>query len=224
MWKPDHSDSPDTDSSPQHSRNLPPAPDPESESRSSHAKSDQATISKGLFFKGEVSGGDSLFIDGKMEGSIILPGSRVTVGRNGQVGANISVREFVVMGKVRGNVTALDRVDIRAEGALSGDVTTARISIEDGAYFKGGIDIRIPETKPARSSGVAPEASKPEPPEPEVFRPEVFMPEMSMPEVFNPEVFMPEVFNPEMMLAEVLKTQTPKPQAPKAESPEPETP
>jgi cytoskeletal protein CcmA (bactofilin family) len=210
------------DSSPESSRRLPPAPDPESASRSEHAKGDQATISKGLFFKGEVSGSDSLFIDGKVEGGIILPASRLTVGRNGQVGANISVRELVVMGKVRGNVTALDRVDIRAEGALSGDVTTARISIEDGAYFKGGIDIRIPETKPARSTAVAPEASKPEPPEPEVFRPEVFMPEVSSPEVFKPEVFMPEVFNADVLLAEVLKIQTPKPQAPTAEASEPE--
>jgi cytoskeletal protein CcmA (bactofilin family) len=72
----------------------------------------------------------------------------VTVGRNGQVAANITSREIVVLGKVRGNVTATDRVDIRSEGALTGDVTAARISIEDGAFFKGGIDIRKPEAKP----------------------------------------------------------------------------
>ena len=59
--------------------------------------------------------------------------------------ASITAREIVVLGKVRGNVTATDRVDIRAEGSLSGDVTAARISIEDGAFFKGGIDIRKPE-------------------------------------------------------------------------------
>ena len=82
-----------------------------------------------------------------MEGSINLPGSRVTVGRNGQVAANITAREIVVLGKIRGNVSASDRVDIRAEGSLNGDVTVARISIEDGAYFKGGIDIRKPEAK-----------------------------------------------------------------------------
>jgi len=65
------------------------------------------------------------------------------------VSANITAREVVVLGKVRGNVTATDRVDIRAEGALSGDVAAARISIEDGAFFKGGIDIRKPDGKPA---------------------------------------------------------------------------
>ena len=77
-------------------------------------------------------------------GAINLPGNRVTIGRNGQVAANITSREIVVLGKVRGNIIATDRVDIRSEGALTGDVTAARISIEDGAFFKGGIDIRKP--------------------------------------------------------------------------------
>ncbi len=105
---------------------------------------EQATIGKSLIVKGEVSGSESLYIDGKVEGAINLPGNRVTVGRNGQVAANISAREVVVLGKVRGNVHASDRVDIRSEGSLTGDVAAARISIEDGAYFKGGIDIRKP--------------------------------------------------------------------------------
>jgi cytoskeletal protein CcmA (bactofilin family) len=116
---------------------------------------EQATIGKGLFIKGEITGSESLFIDGKVEGSISIPGNRVTVGRNGQVAANISAREIVVLGKVRGNVAATDRVDIRAEGSLSGDVAAARISIEDGAFFKGGIDIRKPDAKPA-AAGTAP--------------------------------------------------------------------
>jgi cytoskeletal protein CcmA (bactofilin family) len=63
------------------------------------------------------------------------------------VSANISAREIVVLGKVRGNMTASDRVDIRGEGSLTGDVVAQRISIEDGAYFKGGIDIRKPGQK-----------------------------------------------------------------------------
>jgi cytoskeletal protein CcmA (bactofilin family) len=113
---------------------------------------DQATIGKGLVIKGEITGSESLFIDGKVEGSINLPGNRVTVGANGQVTASgaicITAREIVVMGKVHGTVSASDRVDIRAEGALTGDVTAARISIEDGAFFKGGIDIRKSEPVP----------------------------------------------------------------------------
>src|ERR1700756_506030 len=103
---------------------------------------DQATIGKSLVIKGEVTGSESLYIDGRVEGSINLSGNRVTVGRNGVVAANINAREIVVLGKVRGNLTASDRVDIRSDGSLTGDVVAARISIEDGAYFKGGIDIR----------------------------------------------------------------------------------
>ena len=114
---------------------------------------DQATVSKGLFIRGEITGNESLFIDGRTEGTINLPGNRVTVGRNGQVSASISAREIVVLGKVRGNVTATDRVDIRVEGSLTGDVTAARISIEDGAFFKGGIDIRKPDGKPVAPGG-----------------------------------------------------------------------
>jgi len=103
---------------------------------------DQATIGKSLVIKGEVTGSESLYIDGRVEGSINLAGNRVTIGRNGVVAANINAREIVVLGKVRGNLTASDRVDIRSDGSLTGDVIAARISIEDGAYFKGGIDIR----------------------------------------------------------------------------------
>jgi len=108
---------------------------------------DQATIGKSLVIKGEVSGSESLYIDGRVEGSINLPGNRVTVGRNGVVAANVTAREIVVLGKVRGNLNATDRVDIRNEGSLTGDVIAQRISIEDGAFFKGGIDIRKPGQK-----------------------------------------------------------------------------
>jgi cytoskeletal protein CcmA (bactofilin family) len=66
------------------------------------------------------------------------------VGRNGVVGANVNAREIVIIGKVKGNLVASDRVDIRNEGSLTGDVVAQRISIEDGAFFKGGIDIRKP--------------------------------------------------------------------------------
>src|SRR5208282_1457631 len=103
---------------------------------------DQATVGKSLVIKGEVTGSESLYIDVRVEGSINLSGNRVTIGRNGVVAANISAREIVVLGKVRGNLAASDRVDIRSDGSLTGDVVAARISIEDGAFFKGGIDIR----------------------------------------------------------------------------------
>ncbi len=150
MWKPSQTPTVHPTPTPEPPRPATPAPSFETSNRPpSPAPGDQATIGKGLFVKGEISGSESLFIDGKVEGSINLPGNRVTVGRNGQVSASITAREIVVLGKVRGNMSATDRVDIRAEGSLSGDVSAARISIEDGAFFKGGIDIRKPESKQA---------------------------------------------------------------------------
>ena len=114
---------------------------------------DQATIGKSLVIKGEVTGSESLYIDGRVEGSINLAGNRVTIGRNGVVAANINAREIVVLGKVRGNLTASDRVDIRAEGSVHGDISTSRISVEDGASLKGGIQVRSdgkPHHQPAK--------------------------------------------------------------------------
>ena len=151
MWKPNQA-GPTTPSTPEPTRPSAPSPSSFESARPSASVAavavapagEQATIGKSLVIKGEVSGSESLYIDGKIEGTITLPGNRVTVGRNGQVAANIQAREVVVLGKVRGNVTASDRVDIRSEGSLTGDVAAARISIEDGAFFKGGIDIRKP--------------------------------------------------------------------------------
>jgi cytoskeletal protein CcmA (bactofilin family) len=103
---------------------------------------EMASIGKSLIVRGEVTGSESLYIEGRVEGVVNLPGNRVTIGRNGQVAANIVAREIVIYGRVSGNCQASDRVDIRSEGSLAGDVIAARISIEDGAFFNGGIDIR----------------------------------------------------------------------------------
>ncbi|WP_446744855.1 bactofilin family protein [Silvibacterium acidisoli] len=166
MWKPSQSSS--SSQTPANEPIRPSAPAtpsyeptsrPAASSSQPGASAEQATIGKSLVVKGEVTGSESLYIDGKIEGAINLPGNRVTVGRNGQVSANITAREIVVLGKVRGNMNASDRVDIRSEGSLTGDVSAQRISIEDGAFFKGGIDIRKPgssEVKPATTSSEAP--------------------------------------------------------------------
>ena len=107
---------------------------------------DQAAIGKSLVIKGEVNGAESLYIEGRVEGTINLSGgaNRVTVGKSGVVLADLNAREIVIMGKVNGNIVATDRVDIRNDGSLHGNVVTHRINIEDGAYFKGSVDIRKP--------------------------------------------------------------------------------
>jgi cytoskeletal protein CcmA (bactofilin family) len=173
MWKPNQPGSPQT---PEPQRPSTPAPAafdnspiaarpaaPVATPGAAAATGEQATIGKSLIVKGEVSGSESLYIDGKVEGAINLPGNRVTVGRNGQVAANIMAREIVVLGKVRGNCHASDRIDIRSEGSLTGDVIAARISIEDGAFFKGGIDIRKPGAGEAKPAAVAAEKPAAEP-------------------------------------------------------------
>ena len=103
---------------------------------------DQATIGRTLCIKGEISGSEALYIDGRIEGKITMPESRVTIGRNGKVDASIQAKEVVVMGKVTGNIECSDRVDIRSEGSVHGDISTVRISVEDGAALKGGIQVR----------------------------------------------------------------------------------
>jgi cytoskeletal protein CcmA (bactofilin family) len=108
---------------------------------------EQATIGRSLVIKGEVTGAESLYIDGLIEGSINVADHRVTIGRNGSVTANIIAREVVIMGKVKGNIQCSDRLDIRGEGSLTGDVATQRISVEDGAILKGSVQVRAAETK-----------------------------------------------------------------------------
>src|SRR6201985_328485 len=165
MWKPNQPGA-QTPPTPEPARPQPPAGapafDPAARAGSSAtATGEQATIGKSLVVKGELSGSESLYVDGKVEGAINLPGNRVTVGRNGQVAANIMAREIVVLGKVRGNCQASDRVDIRSEGSLTGDVVAARISIEDGAFFKGGIDIRKPGGTDLKGGTATPAATEP---------------------------------------------------------------
>ncbi len=125
---------------------------------------EQATIGRSLVIKGEVTGSESLYIDGKIEGTINLTDNRVTIGRNGVVHANITAREVVIMGKVQGNLQCSDRVDIRSEGSLTGDVITQRISVEDGAVLKGGVEVRSSEQKsqkPQSQGQVKPAETKP---------------------------------------------------------------
>jgi cytoskeletal protein CcmA (bactofilin family) len=124
---------------------------------------EQATIGRSLVIKGDVSGAESLFIDGRVEGTVSFPDNRVTVGRNGNVAANINAKEVVIMGKVQGNVECSDRLDIRSEGSLTGDVITHRISVEEGAILKGGVEVRTPEKK-AQPQNQAKQEQKPEPP------------------------------------------------------------
>ena len=119
--------------------------------------SDVATIGKSVVVKGELSGSEDLIVDGEVEGSISLKGQTLTVGPNGRVRANIEARNVVVHGRVNGDIHASERVELRKTASLAGDIATARISIDDGAFFKGGIDIQKPE--PTTKAEVKPQSS-----------------------------------------------------------------
>ena len=105
------------------------------------AAAQTAVIGPSLTIRGQVTGSEALQIDGKVEGPISLSGHELTVGPNAQLNSEIDAGAVVVYGKVVGNVQAQSRVDIKREGSVIGDISTARISIEDGAHFKGRIEI-----------------------------------------------------------------------------------
>lgn len=143
-------------------------------------RGETANIGKSVVIKGEVTGSEDLYLDGQVEGSIDLAGNRLTIGPNGKVKANITARSVSIGGKLEGNIRATDRVDLRQTAIVLGDIATQRISIEDGAYFKGGVDIQReapkaqavpkpetkPETKPAPASAAASGSSAPGVPRP----------------------------------------------------------
>jgi len=118
----------------------------------------KAIIGASMHIKGEIRSDEELMVDGEVEG-VVESGSLLTIGRNGKVRANIRAREVVIFGSVKGNIEALEKLAIREQGSLVGDIKTAGISIDDGAYFKGSIDISRPEpkvtTKPVKSEARA---------------------------------------------------------------------
>jgi len=107
-----------------------------------------ATIGKAVMIKGQIFSREDLVIDGEIEGTVEAHDHRVTVGPNGKVQSSVKAREIVVLGGIHGNVEATDKIDIRKDARLVGDIKTSRIVIEDGAYFKGSIDIIKPDAKP----------------------------------------------------------------------------
>ncbi len=135
----------------------------------SDSSRNSATIGKAVKIIGQIFSKEDLYVDGDVEGTIECQDNKLTVGPNGKLQAGVQAREVVVLGQVKGNVEATDRIDIRKDARLVGDIKTARIVIEDGAYFKGSIDIVKPDT--AKTSAPVPPAGQqavamPKPPAP----------------------------------------------------------
>ena len=104
-----------------------------------------ATIGKAVKIVGQIHSKEDLFVDGDLEGTVEALEHKLTIGPNGTLHATVKAREVVVLGTIQGNVEAADKMEIRKDARLVGDIRTARIVIEDGAYFKGSIDIVKPE-------------------------------------------------------------------------------
>ena len=115
-----------------------------------------ATIGKAVKVNGQIMSQEDLYVDGDVEGTVELVQHKLTIGPNGRVHAAIKAREVVALGSIQGNVEASDKIEIRKDAKLVGDIKTARIIIEDGAYFKGSIDIVKPEPKAAPAPAPAP--------------------------------------------------------------------
>src|SRR5579863_6766211 len=124
----------------------------------------QASIGKAVKINGQIYSKEDLYVDGDVEGTIELQEHRLTIGPNGKVHSSVKAREVVILGNVQGNVDASDKLEIRKDARLVGDIKTARIIIEDGAYFKGSIDIVKPEPgKPTGSPAPKPMQASPAP-------------------------------------------------------------
>lgn len=121
---------------PQTSATLPPPP-----RAAAPPEKQGATIGKAVSIKGDIYSEEDLYIDGEVQGTLQVKNSRLTIGPNGKATSNVKAREVVIQGKVQGNVEASQKITIRKEGSLVGDIKTAGIIIEDDAYFKGSIDI-----------------------------------------------------------------------------------
>jgi cytoskeletal protein CcmA (bactofilin family) len=122
-----------------------------------------ATIGKAVKVVGQIYSKEDLYVDGEVEGTVEALEHKLTIGPNGAVRAGVKAREVVALGTIQGNVEAHDKIEIRKEAKLVGDIKTARIIIEDGAYFKGSIDIVKPEPKATSSKPAATPAVTPAP-------------------------------------------------------------
>ena len=116
-------------------------------------------IGKSVIIKGELSGSEDLTIEGQVDGKIELRQNVLTIGPNGRIKAQVFAKSVVILGEVTGNVTATEKVDIRDNGSVDGDIAAPRVAIAEGAHFRGSIDMQKSGTKPAEKADAKPAAA-----------------------------------------------------------------
>ena len=119
-------------------------------------------IGKSVVIKGELNGSEDLTIEGQVEGKIELRQNVLTIGPNGQIKAQVFAKSVIILGEVTGNVTASEKVDIRDNGSVDGDIASPRVAIAEGAHFRGSIDMQRTGAKPGGRAGQA--GARPSPP------------------------------------------------------------
>ncbi len=147
MWKRDEAVRPSSTGTSAPAGSAPEAHPAKVESPRSSER-DAVNIGKSVIIKGELTGSEDLTIEGQVEGTIELRQNILTIGANGKIKAQIFAKAVVVQGEVHGNVTATERVDIRDNGSVDGDVAAPRVAIADGAHFRGSIDMQRHGAKP----------------------------------------------------------------------------
>ena len=167
MWKRDESVKPTPPPAPAPAAppvTTPPAssaPKPVTEVRAPQIERDKVNIGKSVVIKGELSGSEDLTIEGHVEGKIQLKENVLTIGPNGKIKAEVFAKAVIVLGEVVGNVTASEKVDIRDNGSVDGDIVSPRVAIAEGAHFRGSVDMQRGGAKPAAAS--KPTAAQPTP-------------------------------------------------------------
>jgi cytoskeletal protein CcmA (bactofilin family) len=113
---------------------------------------DFAHIGKSVIIKGELSGSEDLYVDGTVEGTIELQGNNLVIGPNGHVNAKVNAKNVVVQGRLEGDIRASEKAELRKSAVAVGDIITQRIAVEEGAYFKGKVEVQKEAGKPASTS------------------------------------------------------------------------
>ena len=169
MWKRDESVKPTTPAPPAPAAPAATTPQqpyhqqPAASENRMQTERDKVNIGKSVVIKGELSGSEDLTIEGQVEGKIELRENVLTIGPNGKIRAEVFAKAVIVLGEVAGNVTASEKVDIRDNGSVDGDIVSPRVAIAEGAHFRGSVDMQRGSAKPAANQP-KPAAATPAPP------------------------------------------------------------
>ena len=165
MWKRDESVKPATPAAP--AQSVAPAvsaaaPGPAPHVPGSQIERDKVNIGKSVIIKGELSGSEDLTIEGQVEGKIDLKDNVLTIGPNGKIKAEVFAKAVIVLGEVAGNVAASEKVDIRDNGSVDGDISSPRVAIAEGAHFRGSVDMQRSSKPTAAPTAQAPKPAAPQ--------------------------------------------------------------